>query len=114
MTQEQINDFFESIKYELSQAEKFTPNFCDVFNNAESIYDREGLILKNKISINRIKEFLDEVKEKGAVQILSKKVNEAELSFYKGEYKHCLKELAQCGSVILRMMDFVSGRIQND
>ena len=42
-----------------------------------------------------------------ADRILHEEIAEALEAYLDGDLKHCLQELAQCGAVILRMMQFV-------
>lgn len=42
-----------------------------------------------------------------AYTLLDAEIWEAVGSWFKGDYDHCLQELAQCGAVILRMMQMV-------
>jgi hypothetical protein len=37
---------------------------------------------------------------------------EAFVAYKEGDKKHCLQELAQCGAVILRMMQFVQDEME--
>ena len=45
--------------------------------------------------------------EQVANMVLYEEIAEAMNAYQHGNKKHCIKELAQCGAVILRMMDFV-------
>lgn len=74
------------------------PKFCDMLTNG---------------SIEKIGQTLDFVRthNKGPVtdgnSILTEEILEALEAYKLGEYDHTIQELAQCGAVILRMMDFV-------
>ena len=46
-----------------------------------------------------------------AESILQEEIAEAMNAYKKGEKEHALQELAQCGSVILRMMDYVQNEM---
>lgn len=60
-----------------------------------------------------IKEALDYLRRKNsepvtyADWILGEEILEAFEAYKQGDLEHCLQELAQCGAVILRMMQFV-------
>lgn len=52
----------------------------------------------------------DRLKQKnnlGAMDILNKEIHEVCLAYVEGDLLHCLQELARCGAVILRMMEYV-------
>ena len=49
-----------------------------------------------------------------ADSILHEEICEALEAYQKGEKAHALQELAQCGAVIIRMMDFVACEIEKD
>lgn len=44
--------------------------------------------------------------------ILQEEIWEATVAYLNGDKKHCLEELAQCGAVILRMMQFVEDEME--
>lgn len=44
--------------------------------------------------------------------ILNEEILEALEAYKQGDLKHCLQELAQCGAVILRMMQFVENEME--
>ena len=48
------------------------------------------------------------------VAILHEEICKALEAYQKGEKAHALQELAQCGAVIIRMMDFVACEIEKD
>lgn len=50
-----------------------------------------------------------------AYYILDEEIAEAVRAYQEGDREHCLQELAQCGAVILRMMQWVEDeRLAND
>lgn len=89
---------FEMIQEELEKAEKKHPKFCDeytAFDLPTAIAGEVSCKLANS---------------KGPYQadlLLQEEVWEATVAYKKGDKEHCLQELAQCGAVILRMMQFV-------
>ena len=47
-----------------------------------------------------------------AEELLHEELFEAFVAYKEGDKKHCLQELAQCGAVILRMMQFVQDEME--
>ena len=93
-----INLFTGMILDELDKAETKHPKFCDVFSMKEPRVVRELL--------RHIRKWNDE----GPYQadcILNEEILEATEAYMYNDNEHCLQELAQCGAVILRMMEFV-------
>lgn len=88
----------DMILHEYENACAKHPDFCYVLTDG---------------SLSDIGKALDFVrlKNKGPVAngnlILSEEILEAFEAYKLGEYDHTIQELAQCGAVILRMMDFV-------
>ena len=89
---------FVMIHKELEKACKKHPKLCDFM----TYRDAYG-----------IKEALDYLRRKNsepvtyADWILGEEILEAFETYKQGDMEHCLQELAQCGAVILRMMQFV-------
>lgn len=83
-------------EYEIARTKH--PKFCDMLTNG---------------SLARIGQTLDMVRLQNAGPltsgnvVLSEEILEALEAYKLGEYEHTIQELAQCGAVILRMMDFV-------
>lgn len=98
MNTENRYTFLKAIYDELEKAEKKHPKFCDV-------------VTEN--SLAQYIQFEKNIKEANscapyaADRILVEEINEAVVAFLQGDKEHCLQELAQCGAVILRMMEFV-------
>lgn len=95
--------FFWMIHNELDKAEKKHPKFCDKMTGAVQEHMEEYE--------HRIKA----VNSKGpyyAEFLLDEEKVEAMNAYLKGEKEHCLQELAQCGAVILRMMQFVQDEME--
>lgn len=88
----------DMILHEYEKACAKHPNFCNVLINE---------------SLSKIEEALDlaRFQKKGSAVtgnlILCEEILEAFEAYKLGEYDHTIQELAQCGAVILRMMDFV-------
>lgn len=88
----------DMILHEYKNACAKHPKFCDILTNG---------------SLPTIGESLDlaRLKNKGPItngnMILQEEVLESLEAYKLGEYDHTIQELAQCGAVILRMMDFV-------
>ena len=88
----------DMILHEYEKACTKHPDFCDILTVG---------------SLSEIGKALDDVRlrNKGPVSsgnlILSEEILEAFEAYKLGEYDHSIQELAQCGAVILRMMDFV-------
>lgn len=114
MNNEQLNEHLESIKYELDYAEKKHPKFCNCFDSLIGSIGDEKVIKTNLAYIRSFNDSLTDTNSIGAMNILQEELLEAMEAFAEGDLRHCLQELAQCGAVILRTMDFVSRRIQND
>lgn len=93
-----LNSFLIAMKTELKEAEGKHPKFCDE-------------LCKGEIDFGRFAEYYKLVNDNSAThnanQILYEEVMEALDAYNKKDYKQALKELAQCGAVILRMMEFV-------
>lgn len=98
MKQTTLNSFLIAMKTELKEAEGKHPKFCDELCDSE-------------IDFGRCAEYYKLINDNRATHdanlILYEEVMEALEAYSKKDYKQALKELAQCGAVILRMMDFV-------
>jgi hypothetical protein len=62
--------------------------------------------------VRSINDSLTEENNIGATNILQEEITEAMLAFAEGDLSHCLQELAQCGAVILRTMEFVKNKME--
>lgn len=93
-----LNSFLIAMKTELKEAEGKHPKFCDYLCDGEIDF---GVFAKYYKLIN------DNSATHNANNILYEEVMEALEAYNKKDYKQALKELAQCGAVILRMMEFV-------
>lgn len=109
--------FFAMINKELSHAESKHPEFAHYFDADILIDSNENLIkdIKRRLEIRRkSNETLEKTKMVGALEILQEEVFEANLSFLEEDYDNCLQELAQCGAVILRTMEFVKNEMEKE
>lgn len=92
------NKFFEMILDALKNAEEKHPQFADVYSMKEPPVVRKSL------------KYLRERNAEGPFEadtILYEEIAEATEAWLQRDKEHCLEELAQCGAVILRMMEFV-------
>lgn len=74
------------------------PKFCDEFTSLS----KEGVE-----AYERYTRFLNSKSPYYAESILQEEIAEALSAHQQGDREHCLQELAQCGAVILRMMQYV-------
>lgn len=93
-----LNSFLIAMKTELKEAEGKHPKFCDELCDSEEAWDKVA---------EHYKQVNDTCETYEANIILYEEVSEALESYAKKDFKQTLKELAQCGAVILRMMEFV-------
>lgn len=93
------NKFVFSILTELKKAKEKFPVFCDDFTGAREWFIVDELERWRKVNI---------VAPYHADAILNEEILEALEAYKQGDMKHCLEELAQCGAVILRMMEYVA------
>ena len=90
------------ISSEHRKAKEKHPKFCDKFtsyNVYHSGWDEKLYKKKNDKSPHY------------ADNLLLEEIAEARTAYLEGDKKHCLQELAQCGAVILRMMQFVQDEL---
>ena len=89
-----VGDNVEMMLDELREAYQKHPNFCDDFTQQTLIRTmHEERVAKRK---NEGPFFAD--------LVLLEEVAEARTAWLEGDKKHCKRELAQCGAVVLRMM----------
>ncbi len=94
---------FWMIHKELEKACAKHPKFCDFMTYTKKSVNSVGLGLLRKEN------------SKGpyyADRILCEEIMEATEAYLDGDLEHCLQELAQCGAVILRMMQFVQDEME--
>lgn len=104
MNSEQFIKFRQMIESEFSKAYTKHPKFCDDFTGASERFIVDELECWRKVN---------SVAPYHADAILNEEILEALEAYKQGDMDHCLQELAQCGAVILRMMDFVQAEIDN-
>lgn len=75
--------------------------FCDAMTPPGFDFDEEE---------KRWKKWNDESEKHYACDLLREEIAEAMNAYSQGDKAHCLQELAQCGAVILRMMDLVEAK----
>lgn len=78
------------------------PKFCDFFFHKDAAWDLTEINLKKGNSSG----------PQYADSILFEEIVEAMVAYENGELEHCIQELAQCGAVVLRMMQFVRDEIR--
>lgn len=79
------------------------PKFCDEFTAFDVTQAIEGE-MASKLA--------NSVGPYQADMILFEEIWEATAAYVKGDLKHAIAELAQCGAVILRMMQFVQDEME--
>ena len=89
---------FEMILFEYGKAVEKHPVFCSDMTTQDF-----GSIVKPSLEIARILK----KRTKTAEAVLCEEILEAMDAYCDGRLDNCLSELAQCGAVILRMMEFV-------
>lgn len=103
MNTENRYKFLNAIYEELEKAERKHPVFCDTMTTLELDSVTSGLDTYR---------LLNSSAPYSANSILEEEIHEAMEAHLKGEREHCLQELAQCGAVILRMMEFVKNEME--
>lgn len=101
-----MNGYLVAIKEQLRKAEGKHPKFCDVLTKCQF---PEQMELAEKVYKN--------INSKGpwsAENILNEEIAEALNAYMRGDKYQCLVELAQCGAVILRMMEVVDAEYTHD
>ena len=96
-------DCFCKIETELRNAIEKHPKFCDVLSK----------LPKNEVhqSLKDLR-FVNSYAPYKADAILMEEVYEALEAYQACDKKQCLKKLAQCGAVIIRMMEFVKKEME--
>lgn len=87
-----------AIMDEYTKACEKHPKFCDKLTTKD---------LDNIQKELRILRLLNNFDDVSASYILDEKIDEVLEAYLEGDKAHAMQELAQCGAVILRMMDFV-------
>lgn len=105
----QLDDLFTLITLEYQKAKKKYPRFCKRFLTKGENFDniRWMLGLCRKISDNE--------KPRYSVQAtLDEEVYEAYEAWCLNDLDGCLQELAQCGAVIIRAMEFINKQKEHE
>lgn len=101
-----LNGYLVAIKEELRKAEGKHPDFCDKMTNCVSAdFMKKSELLYKKFNSKP---------PYSAESILEEEVREALSAYLEGDKVHTFEELAQCGAVIIRMMDFVAKEIDDE
>lgn len=95
-------NFFGLFETELRNAIEKHPKFCDKLCDLGGWEEVE----------DHYKKANDNSNEEVANMVLYEEIAEAMNAYQHGDKKQCLKELAQCGAVIIRMMDFVKKEME--
>lgn len=91
------------IEQEFSKACEKHPKFCDIITRKSERYLARLETFRKKHTTTMFKR----KQVYSAELILDEEIKEALHSYKQGDREHCLQELAQCGAVILRMMQYV-------
>lgn len=91
-------EYRNKIETEYAKACTKHPKFCDDFSGAPD--DTIKTSLKHWRDMNSRAPY-------HADAILMEEIMESIEAYRQGDKAHCMEELAQCGAVILRMMDFI-------
>lgn len=103
MTEEQLEKYNSMIWDEWSKAVKKHPKFCDALTNKSRDAVRKALA-ELRIENSEGPYYAD--------RILHEEICEGLEAYLDGDKEHALQELAQCGAVILRMMEFVQNEME--
>ena len=98
MNSTQFIEYKKMIETEFAKACTKHPKFCDEFIPPGFDFSEDE---------KRWKKWNDEATTYYACDLFNEEFYEALNAYQQGDKKHCLQELAQCGAVILRMMEFV-------
>ena len=100
---EKLKGFLFKIIDEHKDACRKHPKFCDDFTGASEWFIVDELERWRKVNSSA---------PYHADAILNEEILEALEAYKQGDMEHCLQELAQCGAVILRMMQFVQDEME--
>lgn len=95
--------YFTMIHLELERAEKKHPKFCDEIIPPGFYFSEEE---------KRWKKWNDEATTHYACDLFNEEFYEALNAYQQGDKEHALQELAQCGAVILRIMEKIDKEIE--
>ena len=98
-----IDDLFTLITFEYQKAKKKYPRFCKRFLTKGETFDNVKLML------GMCRKISDNEKPNYSVQAtLDEEVDEVYEAWCRNDLDGCLRELAQCGAVIIRTMEFIN------
>lgn len=89
---------------EYNEAVAKHPKFCDTFTARRNIF-------AVRQHLEGLREMNSEAPYDGE-SILREEMFEAVEAYLEGDKEHCLQELAQCGAVILRLMEYLKAEIE--
>ena len=99
-----LNGYLVAIKDELQKAEGKHPKFCDAIIDPTSSKSWAESEYRVKLRNERGPEYAD--------NILMEEMAEAFAAYQQGDKEHSLKEFAQCGAVILRIMETIENEMK--
>ena len=102
MHMENINKFMGMVIDELQKEESKHPKFCDAVTPPGFDFDEEE---------KRWKKWNDESEQHYAADLFNEEFYESLNDYEHGDKEHALQELAQCGAVILRMMEAIENEV---
>ena len=100
-----LNGYLVAIKDELLKAEGKHPNFCDAVIPPGFDFSEDEKWWKK---------WNDEATTHYASDLFYEEFFEALNAYQQGDKEHALQELAQCGAVILRIMETIENEKTND
>ena len=99
-----INKFMGMVLDELQKAEGKHPKFCSAIIDSTSSKSWAESEYRIKLRNQRGPEYAD--------NILMEEMAEAFAAYQQGDKEHALQELAQCGAVILRIMETIENEMK--
>lgn len=106
MHMENINKFMGMVLDELQKAEGKHPKFCDAIIDPTSSKSWAEDEYRIKLRNQRGPEYADNV--------LMEEVAEALNAYQQGDKEHALQEFAQCGAVIMRIMETIEKETESN
>lgn len=101
-----INKFMGMVLDELQNAEGKHPKFCSSIIDPTSSKSWAEAEYRIKLRNQRGPEYADNV--------LMEEMAEAFAAYQQGDKEHALKEMAQCGAVILRIMETIEKEMESN
>ena len=97
-----LNGYLVAIKEELRKAEGKHPKFCDAVTPPGFDFDEEE---------KRWKKWNDGAEKHYAADLFKEEFYEALNAYQHDDKEHALQEFAQCGAVILRIMEAIENEV---